>query len=348
MCYGRCVLVVGVDENGLGPRLGPLIVTAVTVAAADERAAKVALGRPGRAFAARINDSKKLVSYKERALGEAWARVLADSLSMPSKSPRDLLFGLSLEPEEKLREPCPRDGDHAEQCFSCEGEAFEADADLLGQVRSDLGRLKKRGLELMSVRVAVVCTRKLNDAAARGTTRFQVDLHAMERLVLDARARGAEDVIAVCGKVGGYNSYSNAFGPLGGRLHAIVCEGRAKSEYSLPGLGRMAFVRDADAKHLVVCLASLVGKYVRDLVTARVVRHHKRTLPHLPMVSGYHDPVTNRFIADTDHVRRASGFPSDCFERRAVPGDEDRETPSHDFDIDDLAPTSLVDPASRV
>ncbi len=344
----RTVIVVGVDENGLGPRLGPLVVTAVTVIAADEKAAKVALGRPGRAFATRINDSKKLVSYKERALGEAWARVLADSLAMPTKTPSELIFGLSLEPEQKLREPCPRDGDHSQQCFSCEGESYEAENDLLGHVRSDLGRLEKRGLKLLSVRSAIVCTRKLNDAAARGTTRFRVDLHAMERLVLEARAVGKEDVVAVCGKVGGYNQYSDAFGPLGGRLHAIVCEGRAQSEYAIPGLGRLSFVRDADAKHLVVCLASLVGKYVRDVVTARVVRHHKKTMPHLPMVSGYHDPVTNRFIADTDHVRRASGFPSDCFERRAVPGEllEERETPSHDFSIDDLAPVSLVDPTN--
>jgi len=344
------VIVVGVDENGLGPRLGPLVVTAVTVDAADERAAKVALGRPGRAFATRINDSKKLVSYKERALGEAWARVLAGALDVRASTPSELVFGLSLEPESLLREPCPRDGDHADQCFSVAEEAYEAPDDLLEQVRSDLGRLEKRGLKLISVRTSIVCTRRLNDAAARGTTRFQVDLHAMERLVLDARAKGNEDVVAICGKVGGYNQYSDAFGPLGGRLHAIVCEGRAKSEYALPGLGRMAFVRDADAKHLVVCLASLVGKYVRDLLTARVVRHHKRTLPHLPMVSGYHDPVTNRFIKDTDHVRAASGFPPDCFERRAVPGEmlEEREAPSHDFEADDLAPTSLVDPASRV
>ena len=44
----------------------------------------------------------------------------------------------------------------------------------------------------------------------------------MERLVLDARARGGEDVVAVCGKVGGYNQYGGAFGPLSGRLHAVV------------------------------------------------------------------------------------------------------------------------------
>jgi ribonuclease HII len=311
------VLVVGVDENGLGPRLGPLVVTAVALAAGDDRASKVALGRPGRAFA-RINDSKKLVSYKEHALGEAWARVLGGALGGQTASPAELVAKLSLDPEPWLREPCPSDGDHAHQCFATDGESFEAEESLVSAVGSDLARLERRGLRLSSVRVAIVCTRRLNDAAARGTTRFQVDLHTMERLVLDARARGGEDVVAVCGKVGGYDRYAGAFGPLAGRLHAAVCEGRARSEYALPGLGRIAFVRDADEKHLVVSLASLVGKYVRDLLTARAVRHHKRTLPHLPMVSGYHDPVTTRFIEDTAHVRAAAGFPSDCFERRAI------------------------------
>lgn len=311
------MLVVGVDENGLGPRLGPLVVTAVTVATEHEKAEKFALGRPGKTFA-RINDSKKLVSYKEHALGEAWARVLGGAVGATGGSPHELVSALSLDPAEWLRELCPTESDHAHQCFSVAGEAFEAEDDLVGKVRSDLARLEKRGLRLLSVRVAIVCTRRLNDAVTRGTTRFQVDLNTMERLVLDARARANEDVVAVCGKVGGYDRYPDAFGPLAGRLHAIVCEGRAKSEYAFPGIGRMAFVRDADEKHLVVCLASLVGKWVRDLLTARVVRHHKRTLPHLPMVSGYHDPVTNRFIADTAHVREQTNFPSECFERRAL------------------------------
>ena len=53
---------------------------------------------------------------------------------------------------------------------------------------------------------------------------------------------------ATCGKVGGFDRYPPAFGPLGGRLHAVAVEGRARSEYSIPGLGRIAFVRDADAK----------------------------------------------------------------------------------------------------
>ena len=92
-----------------------------------------------------------------------------------------------------------------------------------------------------------------------------------------------------------------------------------------------------------MCLASLVGKYVRDLLTARAVRHHKRTLPHLPMVSGYHDPVTTRFIEDTAALRAETRFPADCFERRAVGDDADDSPP-----LDDPAPASLVEPASRL
>ena len=130
----------------------------------------------------------------------------------------------------------------------------------------------------------------------------------MERLVLEARALGKEDVVAVCGKVGGYNQYWDAFGPLGGRLHAIVCgEGRAKercTRFPVSGAWRSCAMRTRSISSCVSRRSS--GNTFAIFVTARVVRHHKRTMPHLPMVSGYHDPVTNRFIADTDHVRRAT------------------------------------------
>jgi len=139
----------------------------------------------------------------------------------------------------------------------------------------------------------------------------------MERLALDARGRAGQDVVAICGKVGGFNRYPSAFGPLNGRLHAVVQEGRARSEYSVPGLGRIAFVRDADDSHLLVSMASLVGKWVRDLLMARVVRYHRESVPDLPDASGYHDPVTTRFIESTRLVRERRGLPDECFARRA-------------------------------
>jgi ribonuclease HII len=118
--------------------------------------------------------------------------------------------------------------------------------------------------------------------------------------------------------VGGFDRYAPAFGPMSGWLHSVVEEGRGRSEYALPGLGRIAFVRDADDRHMLVSMASLVGKWVRDLLMARIVRYHREVEPDLPDASGYHDPVTTRFIQSTRLAREKRGLPDDCFARRAL------------------------------
>jgi hypothetical protein len=230
--------------------------------------------------------------------------------------PDALVNALSLDSAEALRAPCPER--HARQCWDAADEAFVADATLLAKVAGDLKRLAERGIEVLSARCVVVCTLRLNEGVDRGLTRFHLDLHAMERLILDAREKTGADVVAICGKVGGFDRYAQAFGPLNGRLHAALSEGRRRSEYALPGIGRIAFVRDADENHMLVSMASLVGKWARDLLMARIVRYHRSTDPELPDASGYHDPVTSRFVAASSLSRKRLKLPDDCFERRAL------------------------------
>jgi ribonuclease HII len=296
---------MGIDENGLGPRLGPLIVTAIvaeTEGLGHERAEKRARG----AMRQRLGDSKKLVTHGDTALGEAWARAIARRMGVSAPTdPEALVHAISLDPPDALRAPCP--SAHADQCWSAEGEAFAAEASLVETVSRDLDRLAAQGIHVLRVVSVVTCARRLNEAV----------LHVMERLALDARSRSSSDLVATCGKVGGFDKYAPAFGPLGGRLHAIVEEGRKRSEYAIPGLGRIAFVRDADDSHMLVGMASLVGKWVRDLLMARVVRYHRRNHPDLPDASGYHDPVTTRFIDATRLTRARTKLPDDCFTRRA-------------------------------
>jgi len=299
---------IGVDENGLGSRLGPLVVTAV-LARADERGAETLRRRLPRSLRASMGDSKKLMSHTNVRLGEAWAREL---VGPDARDAAALFERLSLEGGSKLRERCPA---HTEaQCWGKEHDAFEADPTLLRRVARHRALFAGRGVELLTVRSSVICTETLNRGRRAGKNRFVMDLHAMEALVLSLRREARADVSAVCGKVGGMADYSRFFGPLGGWLHNVLDEGPARSAYRFPTLGEIAFVRDADASDPLVMLASLVGKYVRELFMSRIAKHYPAS-EDAARPSGYHDPITSAFVLRTSLVRKRRKVPDLCFER---------------------------------
>ncbi len=298
---------IGADENGLGARLGPLIVTAV-LAQVDATGTRT-LGRKLRGrIAEDLDDSKRLVAHGNIALGEAWARALG---GRDATSPAELFARISLEGEPKLQEPCPEHVGH--QCWSAGSEGFSAPEELLARVEKHVATLSRRGVQLLAVKSSVLCTHRLNTERERGHNRFVADLHAMERLVLSLRERAGGDVVAVCGKVGGIGDYSRFFGPLSNRLHAVLEQGRKRSAYRFPGLGEVAFVQDADAQDPLVMLASLVGKWVRELLMDRIVRFYE--VPEDATPSGYNDPVTARFVKATALSRKRRQIPDGCFER---------------------------------
>jgi hypothetical protein len=313
---------IGADENGLGPRLGPMIVTAVMARVTPEGDRLVGK-KPRGALAARLGDSKALLAHGDVALGEAWARALAvrgcgrvPFAGGPDATTDELVHAISADDRAALRAPCP--GHVEAQCWSTEGEPLAAPAELVDLVRRDLDRLAHKGVEIVAVRSVILCARRMNEGLDAGRSRFSLDLHAMERLVLDLGARAGEEVQAVCGKVGGFGKYGAAFGPLSGRLHTVIEEGRPRSAYHFPGVGEIAFVRDADDSDQLVSMASMVGKYLREALMARIVRHYRGELPELPDASGYYDPVTTTFMGATRLVRDRRDVPDRCFERRGA------------------------------
>lgn len=301
---------IGIDENGLGAQLGPLIVTATmaTVTSAGERFLESGVSQE---HASLLGDSKGLVSHQNVRLGEAWARVL---LGRNLPSPSALLEKLLLDRDGQLREHCPSHA--APQCWRADQDRFEAPEELLDRVERVAERLAAEGLRVTRVLSMWLCTRTLNDALAVGQHRFIADLHAMENLMLAMRAEAGQKIWAVCGKVGGIATYGKYFGPLGTRLHTVQLESREQSSYEFANLGHITFLRDADSSNMLVALASLVGKYVRELSMRRVADFYtvRNQSPANP--SGYHDPVTNQFVTDTLEVRRSRRIPDTCFLRR--------------------------------
>jgi ribonuclease HII len=300
---------IGVDENGLGARLGPLVVTAV-LARVTEQGSRVLSRRPPKRLAVDLGDSKQLMSHKDFALGEAWARALT---GRRAEAPKDLFETLSLEGPPALRAHCPSHVE--EQCWSPAGDAFVAEQADIDRISRHASWWAERGVTIEAVRCSVICTKRLNDSKNSGGNRFISDLHAMERLVLELHGLAGTEITAICGKVGGMGDYSSFFGPLSMRLHAVISRTKAVSAYHFPGLGELHFVRDADAKDSLVMLASIIGKYVRELLMARVSGYYRRSDDTLEAVSGYHDPVTSRFVKATSLVRKQQRIPDGCFER---------------------------------
>jgi ribonuclease HII len=312
---------IGADENGLGPRLGPLIITAV-LAEVTDAGHKLITRAPRGKLAELLGDSKALLAHGDVALGEAWARVLVARQSTPGRraipleaqTVDDVVHAIAMDDAPFMRRKCPESAH--DQCWSIAGEVFEAEPALLKAVSRALDDLEKKGVRVTLAQSAVVCTNVLNEQAKKGITRFHVDLHAMERLVLMMRESVGEEVLAICGKVGGLGHYLEAFGPLAGRLATVLAETRLESAYRVAGLGEIRFVVDADSGDRLVSLSSLVGKWMREILMSRITRHYQSLDESVPSSSGYHDPNTAKFIAATSLLRRKNKIPDDCFERR--------------------------------
>ena len=329
-------LHVGIDENGLGARLGPLTVTAV-MAEVDERGQRYLTKKPRGRLARDLDDSKALVAHGKIAVAEAWARVLTD---VRLNSPAEVLGVLCRESSDELQGRCPKAA--LSQCWTTRREAFQADAEIVKRIHQHRAALQKKGVTIVKVQTEVVCVDRLNAERGAGANRFISDLHAMERLVLSLRQQVTTDLNVVCGKVGGMHDYPSYFGPLAGRLHVVLEQVKRRSTYRFPKLGELSFVQDADSAHALVMLASLVGKYVRELLMERIwhyytpvpashgssradttshdARRGSSSRPAPRSVSGYNDPLTKAFIQSTRLVRGRRGIPDSCFERVGADG----------------------------
>jgi len=307
------MLVMGVDENGLGPRLGPLVATSVVLRTNGYR--RAALCARGLRFG--VTDSKETGGFGRMAFTESVALALLGHRAQGHPTTADaLLERLWPSSRAPLRRRCP-DERTAAQCWAVDLSlpAFGGDPEVGAELIDRL--IGRSELRVVDVQSRIACAGELNASHAEGRNKLDVDLALFEELIESARARLGEPLLAICGMVGGIRDYGSRLSRFDGhRVHPLPGR-RTQRRYRVDGLGEMRFEIDADARHLPVALASIVGKYVRELGMLRIGEFYRRTVPDLELASGYHDPVTGRFIERTRTSRRALGIAADCFARRA-------------------------------
>jgi ribonuclease HII len=270
--------VVGIDEAGYGPNLGPLVQAAVAVELPDGDPAgwdslkplvRKARGRDdGRIL---VDDSKKVYT---RGGIEALERGLARTIGVPAGSFHSFLQSILL--AECLEDLC------AEHWFACD--------DLLPL---HVHERPAAGLPFPACTAAVnlVPTKLFNQVVSGSGSKGTVLACGLTALLGAMRATGAGPLVVMCDKQGGRNFYAamlQASFPDGWVV--VERESAAESRYRIENIERpitVSFRPRADGDSIAVALASMLCKYLREVCMGQFNRFWAKQVPGLEPTAGY-------------------------------------------------------------
>ncbi len=299
------VVLVGIDEAGFGPILGPLVVSSSTFALPHHllvsdlwQVLRKSLSDKRKRLGGRllVTDSKKAYS---RALGIGHLeRTVLTVLKCLGKEPATL--------GELLELLAPRFLEQLADYPWYEGAGTGAlSADLADReiASAALTRdLAANGIELLGLRSYPLEVAHYNRMVAAVKNKADVLFTATSSLIKHAFDNSPSDELQVIvDRQGGRLRYRNNLQRMFEDTElTILCETPTTSSYELKGRGkrmRVHFVVGADARFLPVSLASMVSKYLRELLMGNINRYFAGFDAGLKPTAGYWQDGL-RFIQD--------------------------------------------------
>ncbi|HWL92358.1 MAG TPA: hypothetical protein VNT79_02395 [Phycisphaerae bacterium] len=317
------VVVVGIDEAGYGPVIGPLVVSAVAFEVPQELAgrclwkalSKSVVARAGdRARRIVIQDSKKIYNRKE-GLGALERSVLAVATAWR---------GLPATVGEYVSFVGPESGSAVAEYawYRTDDLALPRAADA-GSIRiasAVLSRnLAARDVRVVSMESEILPEGHFNRAVDatqnKAAMLFGVVLRLMRRVIA---ANPGCDLVFFVDKQGGRDYYSEVLSEaFPDRALRVLEQAGDEGEYELAGGGttwRIRFSQEGDSKHMPVALASMMSKYARELFMERLNSYWKQFDESIAPTAGYYSDGWRFVKAISPHARRL-GFPTEHFVR---------------------------------
>ena len=313
---------IGVDEAGLGPKVGPLVISAAVFRFHEPPEKQLwwhlsgVVSRAGsrRRRALVVDDSKRVYS-PQKGLGQLEESVLAflgaAGLEVPVLG--ELLEAVSVS-RRRWTERYPwYQGAELGLPRTARGLGARQKSERLRQA------LAKRGVELVGTWSLIAHPREYNRvmerAGSKSTGHFGLVARLIQRVL---PLSGEEETTIVCDKLGGRQNY----GPLIGRFFRgsairIQEESRGRSRYQVRWRGRrfgLAFMRDGDQRCFEVALASMQSKYLRELHMELFNAYWQAQLPGLKPTAGYgRDGL--RFVREVEPKLEELGLDRDALVR---------------------------------
>ena len=296
--------ILGTDEAGYGPNLGPLVVCCVVWKMTTGNAPSV---QP-------VDDP---LAELERRLGP----IVTDTPSQWGKNGKLLLIGDSkkLYPSGKLQILA----DAVLESIYLTGQKPEHISKFLSQMdndnhRSAAGRIKESlnplGISLCDIKADMIFPRefnqKLEQMGNKSTLLTETTLSLVKNTIQSLPDCG--NVTVLCDKHGGRNRYADMlyqFFSCDGWIETLT-EGTAQSVYRLNSQGRkieFRFQAKAD-RHIPAALASMTAKLLREIAMLEFNQFWQQHLPDLQPTAGY--PVDAlRFFGQIEETSQKLGIP---------------------------------------
>jgi ribonuclease HII len=303
------VVLAGIDEAGFGPILGPLVVSSSAFSIPQNlltadlwQLLRKSVGSTRKHLAGRllITDSKKAYS-KQKGIKHLERTVLA-CLGCLGKKPATLTELLTLLSPDYLEQL--NDYPWYKNIGGYRLSTDAADTAIASAVLKE--DLASNGIELLGLKSCCLDVAYYNKMVGSVKNKSNVLFTAVSQLIKDVFDNfPGDEVQVITDRQGGRTRYRRSLERMFPDMELkILKEDQKTSSYELSSNGRqmrLHFVVGADSRFLPVSLASMVSKYIRELLVDNINRYFTGFLPDLKPTAGYWKDGL-RFIEDLKKV----------------------------------------------
>jgi hypothetical protein len=317
--------IIGIDEAGYGPNLGPLVMTSVACRLAElpasldfwQRLAPVVRRCADKSDAPLMVDDSKLVYGSAQGLLALEKNVLATLAAWTAEAALPLAG--------YVERMCP------ESVADLRAEVWYSGTtnmpvevplkDLAPLAACFVSACAAAGIHWGPVRSVLVCSPRFNGLLDEWGSKGAVLAHGMTELLRgNVRAlRGEEPLAFFIDKHGGRNSYAAMLQhALPDGMVVALEEGAGRSSYRLVGRSpevQVTFQPRADSEHFCVALASMASKYLRELLMLEFNRFWQSHVPGLKPTAGYPGDA-GRYLASIRPALEKLGLPESAVWRK--------------------------------